>query len=46
MTKEDISQHSDDATKAADEEWRRGRWAITWESLAFICLLQVAYILN
>ena len=44
--KEDISRHSDNATKAADEEQRREEWAIAWESLALICLLQVAYILN
>ena len=32
--------------KAADEEQRREGWAIAQESLAIICLLQVAYILN
>ena len=44
--KEDVSRHGDDVTKAADEELRREEWAITWELLAFICLLQAAFILN
>ena len=43
---EDISRHSNDTTKTADEEWRREEWAIIRESLAFICLLQAAFILN
>ena len=43
---EDVSRHGDDVTKAADEELRREEWAIARESLAFICLLQVAFILN
>ena len=43
---EDVSRHGNDATKTADEEWRREEWAIAWESLAFICLLQAAFILN
>ena len=43
---EDVSRHGDDVTKAADEERRREGWAIARESLALICLLQAAYILN
>ena len=43
---EDISRHGDDVTKAADAELRREEWAIARESLAFICLLQAAFILN
>ena len=43
---EDVSRHGNDVTKAADEELRREEWAIAQESLAFICLLQAAFILN
>ena len=45
-SEEDVSRHSDNTTKAADKEWRREEWAIARESLALICLLQAAYILN
>ena len=43
---EDVSRHGDDATKTAVEELRREEWAIARESLALICLLQAAFILN
>ena len=44
--KKDISRHGNNITKAADEELRRVGWAIAWELLALICLLQATFILN